>query len=161
MLSQIDQSLLPRITANDAMTTSVNLLNGYMSSLDIIYENTFTLEKKPNTNIAICQKPKAQLQQEILTARDAEQAPLATVSQKRSDNQTITDALQTGKLQIQSVPQDDLASLTLSFEAIKDKLDPTAATDLRTASQTERDQIQLRVGQNLNLFNQQINDCYQ
>lgn len=160
MISDIDQTLSPRLEAKNIVNSSISTLQDYIGTLNNLYTNLFTRQKKIGFE-TICQKTTGELQQEILNEIEREETAISRLRQDLNDNQAVIDSLEIAKRQMQNVPQGDWASLTVTIDNVRDELDPLAAESFKSAAQSENDNIKSRTAEKLNSFREQISQCYQ
>ncbi|MDP3901639.1 MAG: hypothetical protein Q8Q37_01515 [bacterium] len=161
ILTQIDLTLLPRVAAQNSLTSALNDLYSFASTATEIYENLIILEKDPNAPIALCFKPKNQLLQEIASAIAEENNQLTDLQSQYDTNQAIIDELVAIKNQILLIPQDDWNSLGAISGSVQSKLDPVTAENLKRSAATTRNQVRNQTTALLNSFNLQITRCYE
>lgn len=160
ILTQINQTLTPRLDAGNIINSSIATLQKYIDDLNKNYTDLFTKQKTVSFE-AVCSKTKNELQQELLNEIDKEELTLNRIRQDLNGNQTIASSLQLAKNQIETIPQNDWGSLTVAIDNVRGEINPSGAEDFRSAAQAENSDIKTRTTDSLNSFNNQLTKCYQ
>lgn len=160
IIAQINQTLVPRVDARNIINSSIDALQKYTDELNKIYTDLFLLQKKISFE-SECQKSKSELQLELLDEINKEEIALNRLRQDQNNNQTIIASLELTKNQIETIPQNDWASLTVAIDNAQDKLNALEAENFKSAAQDENADIKTRTAEKLASFKNQISTCYQ
>ncbi|MDP2696217.1 MAG: hypothetical protein Q8O87_03150 [bacterium] len=160
LVEQINGTLLPRLSAQNAWADGINTINAFESSATAIYDKLADPNLRPDP-YGSCGKPKEQFQQEILLAIDRQKAKIDGLQTKSDSNQIIIDSLVEAKNLLTQTDPNDQVALSQSSGLVQSQLDPFAAEKLRDSARNSRNSINSETTSLLNSFNQEIATCYE